>query len=91
MKSTKKRSTKKKKIYRCFPDFDIANFGNTSQGGLERVNGNSYKSSENIFLNALNINSTLKTEMLRFNNSVFMTRKLGKQIMNDIKAKETTA
>ena len=47
--------SKKKKIYRYYKNFDIANFSNTLKGGLERVNDNSYKSFESIFLNALNI------------------------------------
>ena len=66
----------KEKVYRCYKNFDIANFSNTLKGNLEKVNHNSYKSFEIIFLNALNIYAPLKTKMLRFNNSVFMTKKL---------------
>ena len=39
------------------------------------------KSFENIILNALNFYAPLKTKMLRFNNSAFMTKKLRKEIM----------
>ena len=66
----------KEKVYRCYKNFDIANFSDTLKGNLEKVNHNSYKSFEIIFLNALNIYAPLKTKMLRFNNSVFMTKKL---------------
>ena len=66
----------KEKVYRCYKNFDIANFSNTLKGNLEKVNHNSYESFEIIFLNALNIYAPLKTKMLRFNNSVFMTKKL---------------
>ena len=48
---------------------------------MERVNDNSYKSFENIFLNVLHIYTPLKTKMLRSDNSAFMTKKLGKEIM----------
>ena len=54
---------------------------------MEKVNDNSYKSFESIFLNALNIYAPLKTKMLRFNNSAFMTKKLRKEIMKRLKLK----
>ena len=76
-----------KKIYECYKNFDIANFSNTLKGNLEKVNDNSYKSFESIFLNALNIYAPLKTKMLRFNNSAFMTKKLRKEIMKRLKLK----
>ena len=69
------------KIYRCYKNFDIANFSSTLKEDLERVNDNSYKSSENIFLNALNIYAPLKMKMRRFSNSAFMTKKLKKERM----------
>ena len=78
---------KKKKIYRCCKNFDIANFSNTLKGGLEKVNDDSYKNFESIFLNALNIYAPLKMKMLRFNNSAFMTKKLRKEIMKRSKLK----
>ena len=54
---------------------------------MEKLNDNSYKSFESIFLNALIIYALLKTKMLRFNNSAFMTTKLRKQIMKRSKLK----
>ena len=51
---------------------------NTLKIILEKINNNSYQSFENIFLNALNIYVPLKTKMLRFNNTAFITRKLRK-------------
>ena len=47
---------------------------------MEKVNDNSYKSFESIFLNALNICALLKLKKLRFNNSAFMTKKLRKKL-----------
>ena len=57
--------------YKYYQHFKI-NFG--------KVTDNSYKSFENIFLNALNIYAPLKTKMLRFNNIAFMTIKLRKEM-----------
>ena len=54
---------------------------------MEKVNDTSYKSFESIFLNALNIYAPLKTKMLRFNNSAFMTKNLRKEIMKRSKLK----
>ena len=54
---------------------------------MEKVNNNSYKNFESIFLNALNIYAPLKTKMLRFNNSAFMNKKLIKEIMKRSKLK----
>ena len=54
---------------------------------MGRVNDNSYKSFENIFLNALNIYTPLKTKLPRFNNRAFMTKKLRKEIMRRSKLK----
>ena len=54
---------------------------------MEKVNDNSYKSFERIFLNALNIYDPLKTKMWRFNNSAFMAKKLRKEIMKRSKLK----
>ena len=51
---------------------------NTLKIILEKINNNSYQSFENIFLNALNV--PLKTKMLRFNNTAFITRKLRKEM-----------
>ena len=48
---------------------------------MQKVNDNSYKSFESIFLNALNIYASLKTKILIFNNSAFMTKELRKEIM----------
>ena len=87
MKSGSFKGPPKKKIYRCYKNFDIANFGNTLKGALEKVNDDSYKNFESIFLNALNIYAPLKTKMLRFNNSAFMTKKLWKEIMKRSKLK----
>ena len=54
---------------------------------MEKVNDSSYRRFESIFLNALNIYAPLKTKMLRFNNSVFMAKKLRKEIMKTSKLK----
>ena len=54
---------------------------------MEKVNDNTYKSFERIFLNALDIYAPLKTKMLRFNESAFMTKKLRKEIMTRSKLK----
>ena len=54
---------------------------------MKKVNDTSYKSFESIFLNALNIYAPLKTKMLRFNNSAFMTKNLRKEIMKRSKLK----
>ena len=54
---------------------------------MEKVNDNSYKSFESIFLNALNIHASLKTKILIFNNSAFMTKELRKEIMKKSKLK----
>ena len=54
---------------------------------MEKVNDNTYKSFERIFLNALDIYAPLKTKMLRFNESAFMTKKLRKEIMTISKLK----
>ena len=56
------------------------NISNTLKLNFGRVNDNSYKSFEYIFLNALNIYAPLKTIMLRFNNIAFITRKLRKEM-----------
>ena len=77
----------KNKIYRCYENLDIANFSNTLKGGWEKVSDDSYKSFENIFLNALNIYVSLKMKMLRFSDSAFMTKKLRKEIMKRSKLK----
>ena len=45
------------------------------------------ESFESIFLNAFNIYAPLKTKMLRFDNSVFMSKKLRKEIMKRPKLK----
>ena len=55
---------------------------------MEKVNDNSYKSFKSIILNALNIYAPLKTKILRFNNSAFMTKKLRKEIMKRSKSKK---
>ena len=73
--------------YRCYKNSDISNFDNTLKGDLEKVNDNSYKSFENIFLFALIINTPLKTKMLRFNNSAFMTKKLREEVLKRSKLK----
>ena len=44
-----KRLPKKKKIYRCYKNFDMTIFGNTLKRDLQIVNDNNYKSFENIF------------------------------------------
>ena len=54
---------------------------------MEKVNNDSYKNFESIVLNDLNIYVPLKTKMLRFNNSAFMTKKLRKEIMKRSKLK----
>ena len=54
-KKTKKINHPPQKIYRCYKNFVITNFSNTLKGGLEKVNDDSYKNFESIFLNALNI------------------------------------
>ena len=54
---------------------------------MKKVNDTSYKSFESIFFNALNIYAPLKTKMLRFNNSAFMTKNLRKEIMKRSKLK----
>ena len=87
MKSGSFKGPPKKKIYRYYKNFDIANFSCTLKGNLEKVNDTSYKSFESIFLNALNIYAPLKTKMLRFNNSAFMTKNLRKEIMKRSKLK----
>ena len=45
------------------------------------------ESFKSIFLNAFNIYAPLKTKMLRFDNSVFMSKKLRKEIMKRPKLK----
>ena len=81
-----KGPSKKKRNCICYKNFGIAaNFSNTLKGNFEKVNDNTYKSFESIFLNALNIYAPLKTKMLRFNNSAYMTKKLRKKIMEKSK------
>ena len=54
---------------------------------MEKVSDISYKRFEGIFLNALNTYAPLKTKILRFNNSAFMTMKLRNEIMKRSKLK----
>ena len=87
MKPTQPLKIHQKMIYRCYKNFDIADFVKILKGGLEMVNDKSYKSSENIFLNVLNIYGPLKRQMLRFKNSAFIAKKLRKENMKRSKLK----
>ena len=50
---------RQKKIYGCYKNFEIANFRNTLNGNLEKVNDNSIF--ESMLLNVLNIHVPSKT------------------------------
>ena len=57
--------------------------------GLNEINDNSYKSFENIYLNALNTQAPSKTKILRFSNSAFMAEKLRRlKLENDFNKKK---
>ena len=56
---------------------------------MEKVNDNSHKSFESIFLNALNIYAPLKMRILRFNNGAFITKKLREEIIKRSKLKNS--
>ena len=74
------------RFYRC-QNFDIAVFGKTLKGDLESVNHRSYKSFKNVFLNVFNICGPLKTKMPRFKISIFVTKKLRKEMIKKSKLK----
>ena len=46
MKSGSFKGPRKKNIYRCYKNFDLANFSNNLKRNLGKVNDNSYKSFE---------------------------------------------
>ena len=48
---------------------------------LETLEGNIYGEFEKKITNVLNIHAPIKTIMIRFNNNVFMTKQLRKEIM----------
>ena len=87
IKSGSFKDLPKKKTHRGYKNFGITNFSNALRGNLQKVNDNTSKSFESIFLDALNISAPLKTKMLRFNGSAFMTKKLRKEIMKRSKLK----
>ena len=61
--------------------FDNECFSNALREELETLEGDTYGEFEKKITNVLNTHATIKIKMIRFNNNVFMTEELRKEIM----------
>ena len=55
-------------------------FSNALQKDLETLEGDTYGEFEKKFINVLNTHAPIKTKMIRFNNNLFMTKELRREI-----------
>ena len=90
MKSGLFKGPPKKKIYRPYKKFDHECFKNVLREELENLEGDTYGEFEKIFTNVLNTHAPIKTKMIRFNNNVFMTKRITKRNYEKIKTKKQT-
>ena len=81
MESGRFRSPPKKKIYRSYKNFDFECFNIALKTKLDSIKGPIHNEFDEAFCSALNIHAPLKVDMLRHNNSVFVTKHLRKAIM----------
>ena len=70
----------KKKIYWSYK-FENESFSNALREELEILEGDTYGEFERKLTNVSNAHAPIKTKMRRFNNNVFMTKVLRKDIM----------
>ena len=85
MKSGIFKGPPKKKTYRSYKKFDHECFSNGLREELETLEGDTCGEFEKQFTNVLNTHASIKTKMIRFNNNVFMTKELRKEIMKRTK------
>ena len=88
MKSGIFKGPPKKKIYRSYKKFDHECFSNALREELETLEGDTYGEFEKKFTNVLNTHAPIKTKMIRFNNNVFITKELRKEIMKRSKLRK---
>ena len=81
MKSCIFKGPPKKKIYWSYKKFDHEYFSNALREELETLEVDTYGEFEKKFTNVLNTHAPIKTKMIRFNNNVFITKELRKEIM----------
>ena len=81
MKSGIFKGPHKKKIYWSYKKFDNECFRNALREELETLEGDTYDEFEKKITNVLNTTAPIKNKMIRFNNNVFMTKELRKEIM----------
>ena len=74
MKSGKFKGPAKKSIVSSYKKFDNECFSNALREELETLEGDTNGEFERKFTNVSNTHPSIKTEMIRFNNNVFMTK-----------------
>ena len=83
MKSGIFKGPPEKKIYQSCKMFDHECFSNALREDFETLEGDTYGEFEKSSTNVWNTHAPIKTKMIRFNNSVFITKELRKEIWKD--------
>ena len=81
MKSGIVKGPPKKKVYRSYKNFNAVHFESDLKPKIEILEGSTYDEFEKEFINVLDKHAPIKTKMLRFNNSSFVSKELRKEIM----------
>ena len=89
MKSGIFKGPPKKKIYRSYKTFPNECFSNALREELKTLEGDKYGEFEKTFTNVLNTHASIKIKMIRFNNNVFITKELRKEIMKRSKLRNS--
>ena len=87
MKSGGFKGSPRKKVYRSYKHFDIDLFKIALPEELIHLENDAYSAFSSAFRVLLNEHAPLKTKILRYNNKIFITKELRKEIMRRSKKK----